>query len=57
MRNAILLLTAVFGLLVLVGCSGTGDVDTNAVQTQAEKEKKINDEQAKNLPPGEGPSG
>lgn len=43
---------------ILVGCSNAGGaVDEDAVQKQADKEKKINQEGMQNLPPGDGPAG
>ena len=43
--------------VLLVGCGAGGNVDTDAVQKQADKEKAINKKAEQNLPPGEGPSG
>ncbi len=43
---------------MLAGCnSGGGAVDVTNVEKQKEAQQKINNEQKKNLPPGEGPAG
>lgn len=43
--------------MLLIGCSaGGGQVDTEAVKKQTEKEAALQKEANKKLPPGEGPS-
>ncbi len=53
-----LFLASAVASVVLIGCgSGGGSVDTDAVNKQKEIQNKLNNEQKKNLPPGEGPAG